>query len=142
MRGTCQSPCPPRDGERVQIAEGNHGDASVREAAKLGGGSGARRLVGKDRHSGRVAELGSTGIQASVEFARRRLSLPAELRGFVRVPVRRAYPFTLPRLPVIAKANACAEKLARYRRAALGVTCSTSRSFAKGALDERLVRRL
>ena len=86
--------------------------------------------------------LGSPGIQASVEFARRRLYLPAELRGFASVPVHRAYPFALPRLPVIAEAEACAEKLARYRRTALGRDVYDLVHFAKSPLDERLVRRL
>lgn len=57
--------------------------------------------------------LGSPAVQSSVEFARRPLCLPADQLGFIPIRIHDAYPFALPRIPVIAEAEACAEKLAR-----------------------------
>jgi predicted nucleotidyltransferase component of viral defense system len=48
----------------------------------------------------------------------------------------------LPQLPVIAEAEACAEKLARYRRVALGRDVYDLAEFAGRPMDETLVRRL
>lgn len=63
--------------------------------------------------------LGSPVIAASVEFARRPIALPPELLSFVPLPIHRHYGFTLPSVPVVAEAEACAEKLARCRRNSL-----------------------
>ena len=57
------------------------------------------------------SELGSPDVRASVEFARRPLILPPAPLAFVDNPVHRAYDLDLPTLPVIAEAEACAEKL-------------------------------
>jgi len=57
-----------------------------------------------------------------------------------QVPVHRVYEITLPELPVIAQAEACAEKLARYRRVALGRDVYDLAQFGPGAMDEALVR--
>ena len=65
-------------------------------------------------------QLGRPNIEASVEFARRPLVLPPEHLPFVGLPVHRGYDIELPSLPVIAETEACSEKLARYRRTALG----------------------
>ncbi len=65
-------------------------------------------------------DLGRPNIGASVEFARRPLVLAPDILPFVELPVHRGYELPLPPLPVIAEAEACAEKLARYRRTALG----------------------
>ena len=87
-------------------------------------------------------ELGTPRLAASIEFAKRPLYLPPERRGFVDLPVHRAYPFRLPTLPIIAEEEACAEKLARYRRTALGRDVYDLAQFAKQTFDETLVRRL
>jgi predicted nucleotidyltransferase component of viral defense system len=62
--------------------------------------------------------------------------------GFVPLAVHRSYGFDLPALPVVAEAEACAEKLARYRRIALGRDLYDLNHFAGRQFDERLVRRL
>jgi len=87
-------------------------------------------------------ELGSPNIAASVEFARRPLALPAQPLGFVPLPVHKGYEFALPVMPVVAEAEACAEKLARYRRIALGRDLYDLNHFAGRFIDEALVRRL
>ena len=58
-------------------------------------------------------DLGTPDIAASVEFARRPLALPTESLGFVPLPIHKQYVLTLPMLPVVAEAEACAEKLVR-----------------------------
>jgi len=90
----------------------------------------------------RHPQLGQPDVLASVEFARRPLILPPEQLSFIELPVHRVYEITLPELPVIAEAEACAEKLARYRRVALGRDVYDLAQFASGAMDEALVRRL
>jgi predicted nucleotidyltransferase component of viral defense system len=90
----------------------------------------------------RHARLGQPDVPASVEFARRPPILLPDRSGFVTVPVHRTYTIDLPRLPVIAEAEACAEKLARYRRVALGRDVYDLAQFARRPLDEPLVRRL
>lgn len=87
-------------------------------------------------------ELGAPDLRASVEFARRPLILPPERLAFVPIPVHRAYEFDLPTVPVIAESEACAEKLARYRRSALARDVYDLAQFAGRAIDEPLVRRL
>lgn len=87
-------------------------------------------------------DLGTPRIEASVEFARRPLALPPQLLGFVPLPVHKSYGFTLPALPVVAEAEAVAEKLARYRRISLGRDVYDLNHFAARRLDEALIRRL
>jgi uncharacterized protein len=87
-------------------------------------------------------ELGEPRIAASVEFARRPLAVPPEPLRFVPLPIHRAYGFLLPTLPVVAEAEACAEKLARYRRVALARDLYDLNHFATRSFDEALVRRL
>jgi predicted nucleotidyltransferase component of viral defense system len=58
------------------------------------------------------------------------------------LPVHRGYDVQLPSLPVIAEAEACAEKLARYRRTALGRDVYDLAQFARRPMNEPLVRRL
>jgi predicted nucleotidyltransferase component of viral defense system len=87
-------------------------------------------------------DLGSPDIAASVEFAHRPLALPTESLGFVPLPIHKQYVLTLPMLPVVAEAEACAEKLARYRRVALGRDLYDLHHFAQRTIDEKLVRRL
>ncbi len=87
-------------------------------------------------------DLGSPRIAASVEFARRPLALPAEMLPFVPLPIHKHYGFELPSLPVVNEAEACAEKLARYRRIALGRDLYDLYRFANRTIDEALVRRL
>ena len=87
-------------------------------------------------------DLGSPGIAASVEFARRPLALPAEMLPFVPLPIHKHYGFELPALPVVNEAEACAEKLARYRRIALARDLYDLYRFANRTIDESLVRRL
>ena len=90
----------------------------------------------------RHPQLGQPDVAASIEFARRPLILRPEWLSFVNLPVHRVYDIELPELPVIAEAEACAEKLARYRRVALGRDVYDLAQFATGAMDEPLVRRL
>ena len=87
-------------------------------------------------------ELGTPDVGASVEFARRPLLLPPEDLGFVPAPIHRAYDFPLPSVPVIAEAEACAEKLARYRRTPLARDVYDLAQFAARHVDETMVRRL
>ncbi len=87
-------------------------------------------------------DLGAPNIAASVEFARRPLALPPVNLGFVQVPIHKHYGFRLPVLPVVAEAEACAEKLARYRRVSLGRDLYDLNHFAGRAINEALVRRL
>jgi len=86
--------------------------------------------------------LGEPRIAASVEFARRPLALPSEPLAFIQLPIHKAYGFELPTLPVVAEAEACAEKLARYRRVALARDLYDLNHFASRTIDEPLVRRL
>ena len=87
-------------------------------------------------------DLGSPRIVASVEFARRPLALAPDVLPFVSLPIHRSYGFELPSLPVVAEQEACAEKLARYRRIALGRDLYDLVQFANLGLDEALIRRL
>lgn len=86
--------------------------------------------------------LGQPDVGGSVEFARRPLILDAVRLLFVDLPVHRGYTIDLPELPLIAESEACAEKLARYRRVALGRDVYDLAQFAARPIDERLVRRL
>mgnify|MGYP003460971506 FL=1 len=90
----------------------------------------------------RHPQLAQPDVAASVEFARRPLILRPERIGFVHLSIHRVYEIALPELPVIAEAEACAEKLARYRRVVLGRDVYGLAQFASGAMDEALVRRL
>ena len=87
-------------------------------------------------------DLGTPDIAASVEFARRPLVLPPDDLAFIPLPIHRQYGFALPALPVVVEAEACAEKLARYRRVALGRDLYDLHQFANRTIDEPLVRRL
>ena len=87
-------------------------------------------------------ELGSPDLGAAVEFAQRPLICPPERLGFVTIPVHRAYDFELPTIPVIAESEACAEKLARYRRTRLARDVYDLAQFAARHVDEPRLRRL
>jgi len=87
-------------------------------------------------------DLGSPDLRASVEFARRPAILPPEQLGYIPIAVHRSYEFQLPMLSVIAESEACAEKLARYRRTALARDVYDLAQFAGRSIDETLVRRL
>lgn len=100
---------------------------------------------GDGRHWGLQVEheeLGEPDVAASLEFARRPLILPPERLPFVKAKVHGVYGLELPVLPVISEAEACAEKLARYRRVPLGRDVYDLAQFADRTIDERLVRRL
>lgn len=88
------------------------------------------------------ADLGTPNIAASVEFARRALALRPEQLGFVPLPIHRQYDVELPVLPVVAEPEACAEKLARYRRVSLGRDLYDLYYLAGRPINETLVRRL
>jgi predicted nucleotidyltransferase component of viral defense system len=77
-----------------------------------------------------------------VEFARRPLALTPEHLPFIVLPVHRGYEIQLPVLPVVDESEACAEKLARYRRVALGRDVYDLAQLAGRPIDEPLVRRL
>ena len=87
-------------------------------------------------------ELGRPDITASVEFARRPLALTPQRLGCEALAIHRDYGFALPTLPVIALEEACAEKLARWRRTALQRDCYDLAWYAEQILDESLIRRL
>jgi uncharacterized protein len=87
-------------------------------------------------------DLGAPNIRASVEFARRPLALAPERLSFVPLPIHKQYGFDLPTVPVVSEAEACAEKLARYRRVSLGRDLYDLNHFAGHAMNEDLVRRL
>lgn len=116
------------------------------DGARVGGFEfGVQSTRGDGRHwqlRVRHTELGEPRIVASVEFARRPLALPSELLAFIQLPIHKAYGFGLPTLPVVAEAEACAEKLARYRRVALARDLYDLNHFASRTIDEPLVRRL
>lgn len=104
-----------------------------------------RSTRGDGRHWALLArhpDLGQPDMAASIEFARRPLITAPERLQFVSLPVHRSYQINLPELPVISEAEACAEKLARYRRVALGRDVYDLARFAERAIDEPLVRRL
>ncbi len=116
------------------------------DGARVGGFEfGIVSTRGDGRHWGLKvshAELGEPRIAASVEFARRPLALPPEPLPFVPLPIHKAYGFPLPTLPVVAEAEACAEKLARYRRVAFARDLYDLNHFAARSFNEPLVRRL
>lgn len=87
-------------------------------------------------------DFGPVQAASSVEFARRPLALRPERLPFVGLQVHQAYGFKLPALPVIAEAEACAEKLARYRRVPLARDLYDLFWFAGRPLDEPVIRRL
>lgn len=90
----------------------------------------------------RHAELGDVIGLARVEFARRQPALKPERIAPLILPIHRQYGFTLGQLPVISEVEACAEKLARYRRTALARDLYDLAWFAGRAFDERLLRRI
>lgn len=90
----------------------------------------------------RHPELGQPDVAASVEFARRSLIVRSERLEFVQLPIHRSYEIALPLIPVISEAEACAEKLARYRRVSLGRDVYDLAQFAERRIEEPLVRRL
>lgn len=87
-------------------------------------------------------DLGTPGVDAAVEFARRPLACLPERLGFIESPIHKAYEIRLPELPVIAVEEAIAEKLARYRRVPLARDLYDLAKFAERTFDEALVRRL
>jgi uncharacterized protein len=97
-----------------------------------------RRWLLEIRH----AALGRPDLVASVEFARRPVVLTPERLPFRTLPIHRTYAIELPIVPVIAEPEACAEKLARYRRVALGRDAYDLSQFAQRHIDEPVVRRL
>jgi hypothetical protein len=100
---------------------------------------------GDGRHwalTARHPDLGQPAIAASVEFARRPLILTPDRLSFVPMPIHRGYELELPALPVIAETEACAEKLARYRRIALQRDLYDLSRFAQRPINEPAVRRL
>lgn len=89
------------------------------------------------------AALGSITTASLLEFARRRPACAPERLVPVRLPIHAQYDFTLGALPVMSAVEACAEKLARYRRAPpLARDLYDLNWFASQRLDEQLLRRL
>jgi uncharacterized protein len=106
---------------------------------------GLRPTRGDGRHwalSVSHPDLGQPRIGASVEFAKRPLVRPPDPLPFVTLPIHRAYGLALPVVPVVAEPEACAEKLARYRRTALQRDVYDLAQLAARPMDEALVRRL
>ena len=88
-------------------------------------------------------DLGSVTTRSVLEFARRRPACAPEQLAPVRLPIHAQYDFKLGALPVMAAVEACAEKLARYRRSPpLARDLYDLAWFASQALDEKLLRRL
>ena len=89
------------------------------------------------------ADLGNVTGLARLEFARRRPSRPAVLLAPIALPIHAKYGFTLAPIPVIAEVEACAEKLARYRRTPpLARDLYDLAWFATRPIDDTLLRRL
>jgi predicted nucleotidyltransferase component of viral defense system len=86
--------------------------------------------------------FGRPDIGAKIELARHGLSLPAEMRDPIPVPIHRAYSFTMPKAPVARIEEALAEKLARFRRVDLARDLYDLAWYATRPFDEALVRRL
>ncbi|MCL2490582.1 MAG: nucleotidyl transferase AbiEii/AbiGii toxin family protein [Propionibacteriaceae bacterium] len=86
--------------------------------------------------------FGHPDIAAKIELARHPLSLPAEVLAPVPVPIQRVYGFEVPTVPVIAQAEAVAEKLARFRRVDLARDLYDLAWYAGRPFDQALVRRL
>lgn len=88
-------------------------------------------------------DLGSVTTMSVLEFARRRPACPPERLLPVRLPIHAQYDFALGALPVMAAVEACAEKLARYRRhPPLARDLYDLNWFADLPLDKKLLRRL
>jgi predicted nucleotidyltransferase component of viral defense system len=88
-------------------------------------------------------ELGNVTGLARLEFARRKLACAPEWLVPIRLPIHDEYDFTPAALPVIAEIEACAEKLARYRRSPpLARDLYDLAWFATRPTDEKLLRRL
>jgi predicted nucleotidyltransferase component of viral defense system len=86
--------------------------------------------------------LGTPAIASSLQFARRPLVLRPERLAPVALPIHVHYGFDMPEIPIVAEPEACAEKLARYRRVSLARDLYDLNHFALRAIDESLVRRL
>jgi len=113
---------------------------SVRELARSRGVS-----MGTVQQAYRMledAQLIEARPRSGYFVAARPLALPSEPLAFIQLPIHKAYGFGLPILPVVAEAEACAEKLARYRRVALARDLYDLNHFASRTIDEPLVRRL
>jgi predicted nucleotidyltransferase component of viral defense system len=88
-------------------------------------------------------DLGDVVGLARLEFARRKPARDPERVVPLRLPIHDEYDFELGALPVIAEVEACAEKLARYRRTpALARDLYDLAWFATRPLDEKVLRRL
>lgn len=89
------------------------------------------------------AELGTVTTRSVLEFARRRPACAPERLVPVKLPVHAQYDFKIGALPVMSAVEACAEKLARYRRAPpLARDLYDLNWFASQMFDEKLLRRL
>ncbi len=89
------------------------------------------------------ATLGNVAGLARLEFARRRPARAPEVLRPLHLPIHDQYDFALQPLPVIAEVEACAEKLARYRRSPpLARDLYDLAWFASRPIDEALLRRL
>ena len=87
--------------------------------------------------------LGNVQGLARLEFARRKPARPPEVLAALRLPIHDQYEFELQPLPVIAEVEACAEKLARYRRSPpLARDLYDLAWFSSRPIDEALLRRL
>jgi hypothetical protein len=106
---------------------------------KLRNASGSARIWQLDVFHDQLGNV--TGL-ARVEFARRKPAVEPESLALVPLPIHEQYNFALGALPVIAEVEACAEKLARYRRVPLARDLYDLAWFATRPLDETLLRRL
>lgn len=102
--------------------------------------------VGSDLRRGDLAittPLGTPRLGAKIELARHPLSLAPDVIQPKNLPIHQRYSFTLPPTPIIAREEAIAEKLARYRRASLARDLYDLYWYAEsGAFNEPLTRRL
>ncbi len=84
--------------------------------------------------AGAHTELGSPGSSPASVRTAASLALPSELLAFIQLPIHKEDGFGLT-LPVVAEAEACAEKLARYRRVALARDLYDLNQFRLAAND-------
>jgi predicted nucleotidyltransferase component of viral defense system len=86
--------------------------------------------------------LGQPHIPARIEISPRPLWLATDPRTPVRLPVHAGYEFTLPSIPTPALEEGLSEKLAAWRRRRKIRDLYDLDLFARGPLNEPLIRRL
>ncbi|MCC6806947.1 MAG: nucleotidyl transferase AbiEii/AbiGii toxin family protein [Deltaproteobacteria bacterium] len=129
----------PDDTDVVDVCAAIDGARIAGFSFSLADSSGSARIWSLDvQHD----SLGNVTGLARVEFARRKPALTPERLVPIALPIHAQYGVELAALPVIAEVEACAEKLARYRRTPLARDLYDLAWFATRPINERLLRRL